>query len=213
MPDIQDLRKKNRTKKYNNFTFPAEYDSHNTPTVITDKKIREFVKENILEKLENKRDIFYFLCIILTGISGICLFKYNKYKTIGDISNSFIYLVISLVLFYLFIKLIPAILKCKKEIKLMNNNKFLIKKLTILDLKTKKDINNNLSFLNNGSSALGNTKYKVVTDGGIFPMKKKRYLNNYVISESYYFIFGVSKSEPPFIIDSFQNDFDLIDSL
>lgn len=212
MPDIQDLRKKNRTKKYNNFMFPNEYDSHDTPTVIADEKIRELVKENVLERLENKRDIFYFLCVILTGISGICLFKYNKYKTIGDISNSFIYLVISLILFYLFIKLIPAILKCKKEIKLMNNNKFLIKKLTILDLKTKKDINNNLSFLDNGSSALGNTKYKVVTDGGIFPMKKKRYLNNYIIGENYYFVFGVSKSEPPFIIDSFQNDFDLIDS-
>lgn len=191
--------KKRRKQKFNDFKLP---ENRNTPVTLSGSFIQEKIKNYCLEIYNEKKDLFHFLFIILIGFIGIGIFKYITAKKSFDVYFGLFSILISL---YIFIKTLPKYLKYNWIIKQLQNNKFVIKKLTILDLKTKENIYDKTAKLYVDSNNNSKTKYKIVTDGGIFPVKKRNMLDGYMIGESCYFVLGLSANHQISIIENFPN--------
>lgn len=177
-------------EKYNNFILPKNRD---TPTVLTGNGIKEKIKSYCLNNYRSELTLYKIGFAILI----ICLlFGVIRYSTIKDISKKISSTIITIASIYFAIKLIPKYTSCNWIVKQLENDKFIVKKLTVLGLKTKHTPNELFS---------SSGKYAIITDDGLFFKKKKSQLDKYIPGQSAYFVIGLSKDSRKIIIDDFVN--------
>lgn len=153
------------------------------------EKIKSYCLDNYRSELTLYKIGFAILIICL-------LFGVIRYSTIKDISKKMSSTIITIASIYFAIKLIPKYTSCNWIIKQLENNKFIVKKLTVLGLKTKHTPNELFS---------SSGKYAIITDDGLFFKKKKSQLDKYIPGQSAYFVIGLSKHSRKIIIDDFVN--------
>lgn len=177
-------------EKYNNFILPKNKD---TPTALSGNEIKEKIKSYCLDNYRSELTLYKigFAILIICLLFGIIC-----YSMVEDINKKMSSTIIIIASIYFAIKLTPKYTSCNWIVKQLENGKFIVKKLTVLGLKTKHTPNELFS---------SSGKYAVITDDGLFFKKKKSQLDEYIPGQSAYFVIGLSKDSRKIIIDAFVN--------